>query len=80
MLVLISSPQENVLIADDGTPRLCDFGRSKVVDHRGYTTAFAGTLRFLAPELLPSDDEAPVGVLTKATDVYGFAMLMLQVS
>lgn len=72
--------QENVLINDEGLPCLCDIGLSKIVDHRGYTTAFTETLRFLAPELLPIEDDTPVGVFTKATDVYGLSMLMLQVS
>jgi len=74
----------NVLIDDTGVPRLCDFGRSRIIDHRGYTTAPAGTARFMAPELLeaPStnDPERPEEQpqLTKATDIYAFSMVSLQ--
>jgi len=42
----------NVIIDDTGTARLCDFGRSKVIGHRGYTTIFTGTGIYMAPELL----------------------------
>jgi serine/threonine protein kinase len=75
---------------DDGTPRLCDFGRSKVIDHRGFTTSFSGSARYMAPELTTAeadvdydDDEfefeAPPN-LTKATDVFAFSMVALEVS
>jgi serine/threonine protein kinase len=78
---------------------LCDFGRSKIIGHKGYTTTFSGTARYMAPELmgvepltsdtyesgnqnesLVSAEEAFVPKLTKASDVYGFAMLSLEVS
>jgi len=42
----------NVIIDDTGTARLCDFGRSKVIGRKGYTTIFSGTGIYLAPELL----------------------------
>jgi len=78
----------NVLIDDQGGSRLCDFGRSRIIDHRGYTTAFAGTARFMAPELLeapPSSsdftnpEDSPQPQLTKETDVYAFSMVALQI-
>jgi serine/threonine protein kinase len=76
---------------DDGTPRLCDFGRSKFIDHRGFTTSFAGSARYMAPELTEAeadvnfdDEEAEIPEsppnLTKATDVFAFAMVALEVS
>ena len=77
---------------DDGNPRLCDYGRSKFIDHRGFTTSFAGgSARYMAPELTEAeadvdfdDEEAeiyePPPNLTKATDVFAFSMVALEVS
>lgn len=49
--------QLNVLVDDDLSPRLADFGQSRIVERRGFTTAFTGTSRYLAPELtIVSDD------------------------
>src|ERR1700691_6303048 len=84
-------PQHNVLIHDDGTPRLSDFGRSKFIDHRGFTTSFSGSSRYMAPELTMAesdvdydDDDNPVNdappKLTKETDVFAFSMVALEVS
>jgi hypothetical protein len=69
---------------------LCDFGRTKLVGHRGFTTIFAGATAYLAPELLKvagpthEHDETPepegyVPELSKETDVYGFSMVALEV-
>lgn len=78
----------NVLVNDRGVPCLCDFGRSKIINHRGYTTGIAGTTRFLAPELLagPADNNGPdqpetqpQPQLTTATDIYAFSMVVLQI-
>lgn len=82
----------NVLIDDDGTPRLSDFGRSKFIDHRGFTTTLAGSARYMAPELIMAESEvdfdndafdtlenqAPPS-LTKATDVFAFSMVALEI-
>jgi len=83
-------PQHNVLIDDDGVPRLSDFGRSKFIDHRGFTTTLAGSARYMPPELIATevdvdfdDDEAfdnePPPSMTKRTDVYSFSMVALEV-
>jgi serine/threonine protein kinase len=68
---------------------LSDFGRSRFIDHCGFTTAFAATVRYMAPELIAPetefdaedtyDIEAPPA-LTKETDIYAFSMLALEVS
>jgi len=42
----------NVLIDDFGASCLCDFGRSRIIGHRGYTTTFSGSARYMAPEIL----------------------------
>ena len=78
---------------DDGTPLLSDFGRSKFIDHRGFTTAFAGSARYMAPELTAAEPDVVYGEdehgtyenqgtpnLTKETDVFAFSMLALEVS
>jgi len=78
---------------DHGTPLLSDFGRSKFKDHRGFTTAFAGSARYMAPELTAAEPDVIYGEdahgifenqgtpnLTKETDVFSFSMLVLEVS
>jgi serine/threonine protein kinase len=81
-------------MSDDGIPLLCDYGRSKFIDHRGFTTSFSGSVRYLAPELLSDEPDivdsanayeavkllAPAANLTKETDVFAFSMLALEVS
>lgn len=79
--------QANVLIDVDGNARLGDFGRARLMDHKGYTTSFAGTFRWLAPELIDIpvddseeiDDQSWVPRLTKQTDVYALGMVLLEV-
>jgi serine/threonine protein kinase len=44
--------QSNVLIGDDGEALLCDFGRSRITGHRGFTSLVLGTLVYQAPELI----------------------------
>jgi len=69
----------NILIDDDGCPRLCDFGQSKLIGIAGFTaTKFAGSVRYLAPELLPTESE-DVLILTRETDVYAFSMAALEI-
>jgi hypothetical protein len=82
----ITSAQNNVLMSDDGTPQLSDFGRSRVIDHIGFTTAtLAGSARQLAPEFIQpeevdSGDGPPTVIrMTKEGDIYAFAMVALEV-
>ena len=76
---LILSAQRNILIDEEGAPRLCDFGQSKLIGIAGFTaTKFAGAARYLAPELLPTASEEQVK-LTRETDVYAFSMVALEV-
>ncbi|KAJ7307742.1 kinase-like domain-containing protein, partial [Mycena albidolilacea] len=44
--------KQNVLVDKYGTPCICDFGISKVVSRRGFTTTAVGTASYMAPELL----------------------------
>ncbi|KZP15419.1 kinase-like protein [Athelia psychrophila] len=49
----------NVLIDDNLSPRLADFGPSRIVGRRGFITAFTGTGRYMAPELTVINDDIP---------------------
>lgn len=70
----------NVLIDDDGKARLTDFGLSAFnpsrVSQALLPTAPGGTLRWMAPEHLSMDAS---NVLSKASDVYSFGGIMIQV-
>lgn len=77
------------MLADDGKPLLSDFGRSKIINQRGFTTTtITGSLRFLAPELMkadaePANSDEPDGfmqILSKEADVYAFSMVGVEVS
>ena len=68
----------NVLIGDDGNARLGDFGNARFMDRKGYTMSFTGTMRWLAPELIETDDDQ-VPQPTKQTDIYAFGMVLLEV-
>jgi serine/threonine protein kinase len=66
-----------VLIDEDGTPRLCDFGLSRMmVDtslwHTSARTA-PGTFRWKAPELLSGEQLR----VTTQSDMYAFGMTCL---
>jgi serine/threonine protein kinase len=76
----------NVVIDDNKNPRLCDFGRSKIVDHKGYTTIFTGSVQYIAPELLQfvqtgttlNGNDAQVPDLTKESDIYSLGIVALE--
>ncbi|PVG00057.1 kinase-like protein [Serendipita vermifera] len=66
----------NVLISDTGDACLCDFGLARVIytgsGSSGFTTTnFAGSIRYMAPELLDSEeDEEDLPNLSVETDIY----------
>jgi hypothetical protein len=74
-----------VLIGPDGQPRICDFGCSKIIGIKGFTTALPSAYRFMAPELVEMETEAeaeaetPPPTLSHEADVYAFAMVSLEV-
>ena len=73
----LSLLQENILIDGRGSAALCDFGLSMAMDGgaTGYTSSeVAGTLRYLAPELLEEKS-----VRTLGTDVYALGCTCMQV-
>lgn len=75
--------QLNVLISNEGNALLCDFGLSKMISDMATmsgtpTELFgAGTIRWMAPELF--SDEHGDGSKTSASDIYAFAMLIVEV-
>jgi serine/threonine protein kinase len=66
-------------MTEEGTPQICDFGHSKIVERSGFTTTFMGTARWVAPEVMDSDIPDSRPKLTKASDVFAFAMAALEV-
>ncbi|PVF94368.1 kinase-like protein [Serendipita vermifera] len=70
----------NVLIDRDGTPKLCDFGLSKILQE-GFscglttTTAHTGTARYLAPELVDPDR---IATPTLETDIWALGCVGLK--
>jgi serine/threonine protein kinase len=66
----------NVLLDSEMNARLGDFGLARSHDHGAdaHTTHVAGTWGYIAPEL------ARLGKATKATDVFAFGVLMMEIA
>lgn len=75
--------QSNILITDNGEASLTDFGLSRILHTSGFTTDTAsGTLRYLAPELFSisaEGEDEPIPRVTIPTDVWAFAMTVVEV-
>ncbi|KZT26803.1 kinase-like protein [Neolentinus lepideus HHB14362 ss-1] len=70
----------NVLVSDEGTPLLADFGRAKILGKEGYThTLVAYSLRYAAPEILDLDHDDSVPEFNQRSDMYSFGMLIYEV-
>ncbi|KAJ7472653.1 TKL/TKL-ccin protein kinase, partial [Mycena latifolia] len=75
---------QNVLVDERGSPCICDFGISKILNCRGFTTSSVGTPPYMAPELFfvvdaSSTQEEASPSTTKSSDVYSFALLVLEI-
>ena len=70
-----------MLVDDNGQACLCDFGLSRVIEAAGasaVTSTFAGSVRWMAPELLGMND-LPIRTSMR-TDVYSLGRVALEVS
>ncbi|OAX38704.1 kinase-like protein [Rhizopogon vinicolor AM-OR11-026] len=84
----------NILIDDNGQALLTDFGLSNVIEEvlvseasvrntRFATSLFAGSTRWMAPELieaLTNDDDAEPPPISTSSDVYAFACVCLEIA
>ena len=66
----------NVLLDTEGHAHLCDFGLAKCVENnnQGPKRSFAGTVEYMAPELLRKGDEAP----SPALDWWALGVLLVE--
>jgi serine/threonine protein kinase len=76
-------PQLNVLVDDDGSAKICDFGLLRLVRESaptGMTTksSHTGTTRYLSYELVSGEDDYD-GKPTTASDVYALACIGMEV-
>lgn len=70
---------ENVLVADDKTMKICDFGLSRATAERSaehLSKAEAGTYIYVAPEVINLDGVATRVPYTTACDIYSYAVLI----
>jgi hypothetical protein len=80
------SAQTNILIDRDFHPRLTDYGfvaiisDPNIVDHFSAASPLAGTVQYMAPELLdPPGFDLKDSISTKKSDIYAFGMVTYQV-
>lgn len=72
----------NNLVTEEGQVCLADFGLSRILQTTEFTTkTLMGTPRFVAPELALSGEgeEEVVPRITKASNVWAYAMTVLEV-
>ncbi|KAJ7157583.1 kinase-like domain-containing protein [Mycena crocata] len=74
---------QNVLVDKREVPCICDFGISKIISRRGFTTQSVGTPPYMAPELFFIIDGSTTKYsspnTTKPSDVYSFGLLVLEI-
>ncbi|CAE6471417.1 unnamed protein product [Rhizoctonia solani] len=72
----------NILMKQDGTPLIADFGLSRLVMEfsTGLTTSSSrGSYRWMAPELFGGIDSYVLVLVTPASDVWAFGCLCLEI-
>lgn len=67
----------NVLLAGDKlmTPKLCDFGSARMLDHTTAQSKHTGTHRWMAPEVLQKKNAQ----INQKCDVFSFSMLLCEI-
>jgi serine/threonine protein kinase len=77
--LLLRFYQDNVLVSDDGVALINDFGMSRILNVRGFTTRILRNIRFNAPELMPISEQPTDIHPTFESDIFSLGMLFLQV-
>ena len=67
----------NVLVSDDLTAKITDFGESRQGGDEENTMTTVGTPYFMAPEVFSSDEDDRT--YRKEVDIYSFGMLLLEI-
>ncbi|KAG8706995.1 hypothetical protein FRC08_000762 [Ceratobasidium sp. 394] len=71
----------NILVAEDGTPKICDFGHSRFMDDSAQpvvsdlSSMFHATTRYMSPELFTDPKSKP----TLASDIWAFGCVALEI-
>ena len=77
MLSFTNNEQDDVLVDEEGNPRVGDFGLSRMMDDRSIWITSRqdakGTFRWMSPELLNQEEVAS----TAESDIYAYAMTSL---
>ena len=75
--------QDNILVDKSGCARLNDFGFTGIASLNCTETSaagFKGSYRWMAPELIKTDNEVKSGLSTNASDVFALGMVTFEVS
>lgn len=68
------------MISDDGTAIINDFGISRIIDTKGFSTKLLLNVRHNAPELMPVQEVPDQAIApTTQSDIFSFGILLLQV-
>lgn len=72
---------ENILLDSDLTPKVADFGASKIRHAQSMTAAFRGTLGYMAPESkiggwVSHGSDFKIKVCAQAVDVFSFGVIL----
>jgi hypothetical protein len=72
----------NILVRDDGTPKLLDFGIAKLLasnEQRPGGIKTATGFRMMTPDYASPEQQAGIGALTPASDVYSLGLILCEV-